>query len=450
MYSFSNMLCLAGLTLVGVQGLTGCAPAQAPRVATAFAAHVLCSGAYVSERDPMAIFEQHISTAPGLRHVAKAMRVSVDDTARAVSVSLGGAFEETAVFAMGRGCTVAGSGVEVAPINRVRPVVPGPPPRSSDQPDLEAALDALFADEAQAALAVVVLRGGDIVTERYAPGIGPETALLSWSVAKSLVHALVGLLVMDGDLDVHAPAPVGAWADPADPRHAVTVDHLLRQVSGQPFGSANTGFDRASRMLFLSGDTAGTSATARFTPPGQRGWSYTDGNYAILSGILKDRVGGPEDLVQFAEQRLFQPAGMKHVTLEFDRSGTMMGAAFVLASARDWARFGQLYLDNGVVEGHRILPESWVRTARSETAGAEGGYGAGFWINAGQSTGARARRAMGAPAPSFFASGNFGQTVLIMPESDIVVARFSESALPAAETFAATLRIGRLAAGMAD
>src|SRR5262249_32189187 len=153
----------------------------------------------------------------------------------------------------------------------------------------------------------------------------------------------IGILARQGKLSLEGPAPVRAWADPDDPHHAITVDELLRQTSGQPFGSSNSGFDRSSQMQFLASDTASVASNAKFAwSPGAH-WSYTDGNYAILSGIIRDAVGGDAaHVVDFSSRELFAPLGMKSVVQEFDEAGSPFGACYINASPRDWARFALL------------------------------------------------------------------------------------------------------------
>jgi len=436
------IISLPALVLIASVLIVGCS--KAPKVATSMTAHLLCSETFVAERDTEEVFQHYIRRIGGLRQVSPGLKYALDQEAKEVEVRLFGGSASVAAHASGRGCTVLNDSTRPRP-NEAALQDPQPEitPQHSGLPMLERALDDLMQDTDQAVKAIVILQDGKILSERYAAGMSEQTPMLSWSVAKSVVNALIGILVRDGKVELHTPAPVRLWADPKDPRHNVSIDQLLRQTSGQPFGAANTGFDPASQMLFLSADTAARSASATFAEPGTR-WSYTDGNYAILSGILRDVIGGrPGDITAFAKDELFGPVGMHSAVMEFDQAGAPMGAAFIYATARDWARFGQLYLDNGTVGSRRILPDSWVTYSTTSTPLADGGYGAGFWVNDGPSHGARQRRKMGAPAGSYFASGNFGQVVLVVPSQRLVIARFSESVLPAATTFGATVNVLR-------
>ena len=259
----------------------------------------------------------------------------------------------------------------------------------------------------------MVVRDGRIVGERYAPGYGPDTPMQSWSMAKSVTNALVALLVRDGRLAVGRPVP--------GLPNGIAIDHLLRQTSGQPYGSSNSGFDLASRMQFLEADTAAFAAARFDGGPGER-WSYTDANYAVLSGIVRKAAGGtPDAVVRLARRELFGPVGMTSALLEFDEAGNPMGASWAFATARDWARFGLLYLHDGVVNGRRILPAGWVAYSAAPTPQADWGYGAGFWTNRGSDAGSRRRQSWGMPADAFFALGNSGQIVIVAPSAGLVV-----------------------------
>lgn len=426
---------LSAILLAVAALLQGCGLEKPIKVATGHVAHVLCAETFVAGQDPDAIFHDYLARMPVLDRMAPQIRYVVDRKDREVTATFAGAFAMNAAYADGRGCTMTHGAARPAPISLGPDATFAPDPLdapaasvSPTDPRLAAALDRAVAEPGGGVYldtkALVVVHDGRIVGERYAPGYGPATPMLSWSVAKSPINALLGVLVREGRLNVAEPAPVAAWASAADPRHAVTLEALLRQTSGQPFGSSNSGFDRSSQMQFLYPDTAAYAADARFDPAGAR-YSYTDANYAILSGILRDEVGGSaEDVARFAHRELFGPLDMTTMTMEFDAAGNPMGATYMLASARDWARFGLLYANDGVIGGRRILPEGWVDWSARPTPGAFLGYGAGWWTNRGAARGAVTRRGWGASLDSFFASGNFDQTIFVSPAEHLVIARF--------------------------
>jgi len=279
----------------------------------------------------------------------------------------------------------------------------------------------------------VIVKDGRIVAERYADGIGIDTPLLGFSATKSVISALTGILVRQGKLALDKPAPVAAWQRSHDPRHAITVDQLLRHTSGLALGSSlqaslGAAFEPVNRMKFMETDMAAFAQAAELeTPPGST-WNYHDGNYLILSKLIRDAAGGTAaDVQRFARSELFGPLGMRHVTLDFDGAGTPEGSSQMLAPARDWARFGMLYLDDGVVGGTRILPEGWVTYSAAPTPNAFVGYGAGFWTNLGDGRGATYRVEHGWPRDAFFAKGTIGQYVIIIPSERLVIVRFGRS-----------------------
>jgi hypothetical protein len=322
---------------------------------------------------------------------------------------------------------------------------------------LQAALARAFEEPAAPpmhhTLATVVLRDGKLIAERYAPGVGPQTPVLGFSASKSITHALIGILVRQGRLSLSQAAPVAAWAGPGDPRGAITVEQLLRQTTGLDMRQDNSGFDPNALMLYVERDKAAfVAGRPLFAAPGTA-WNYTDGHYVLLSRLLRDAVGGTEAAVRaYAERELFGPLGMRHTTMEFDTTGTPMGASFFLASARDWARLGQFYLDDGMVDGRRLLPEGWTASARTPTL--DTGYGAGWWTNA---LGGRLVPHWGvpwglphAPADTFFARGYMGQFVVVVPSRRLVIVRLAISAVKGDDIEAADRLVGEVLSALGD
>jgi CubicO group peptidase (beta-lactamase class C family) len=418
-------------------------PDKTFRVVTGLISHTLCSETFVAGLDPDQTYRETFQGWPVIRRLLPAVRYEVDRARREVRATLAGAFASRAVYRDGLGCVQAPAG-EAAPAGVVSAGASSPaaiadapeiaPPQVVEpaDPRLRSALDRIFAEAVggpqRATKAVVIYHDGRIVAERYAPGYGIDTPLYAYSVTKSVVNALIGILVRQGRLSIDGAAPVPAWRDPADPRHDITVEQLLRMTSGLDLDEINNGFDPTSRMLYLQPDMAGFAESARLiAPPGSR-WYYSSPSTLILSRIIRDAAGGrPEDVLRFAHRELFDPLGMRNVTLEFDAAGTPVGSTHMFASARDWTRFGALYLNDGVVGGRRILPEGWVRFSASPTVGTDLGYGAGFFTNQGDSEFAKRRVRGGMPPDSFIASGSLGQRIVIAPAERLVVVRFGRS-----------------------
>jgi CubicO group peptidase (beta-lactamase class C family) len=392
-------------------------PDRALRVLAGFVSHTLCSNTFVSGLDPDQVYAEVVKPLPGVWLFDWAVRYDVDKIRREVDVTWAGGFASRSAYREGLGCLV---------------LVGEPPERTTlpagaiaeDHPDhvapaddaLSAALDRAFAEPeatpTRRTKAIVVVRDGRIVAERYAPGYGVDTPLLGFSMAKSVVNALVGILVRQGRLAVAQPAPVPAWRTPDDPRRGITVDHLLRMTSGLALAETHSGFDPLSQMLYVERDMAGYAERALLeAPPGTR-FAYTGGNSLILSRIVRDAAGGRAETVsQFVRRELFEPLGMRGATFELDATGTPIGSTYVLATARDWARFGLLYLNDGMAEGRRILPEGWVAYSSARTLATN--YAAGFWLPPGPSW----------PSDAYFAAGMLGQNVVVVPSRRLVIVR---------------------------
>lgn len=432
-------------TIVAVGLALGAARARdVPKVATGFVADTICSETFVSGLDPSRNLAETIDAMPGASLLSWAMDYQVDRMRKDVTVTLFGIGRSHAVYREGLGCTLEhGQGIAavVLPPDDKQPAllpeIAGPglvPPQSEE---LSAALDRAFAEPAQPPYrrtrAIVVMKAGRIIAERYADGVGPETPLLGFSMTKSVISALTGILVRQGKLKLDGPAPIAAWQDPDDPRHAITVDQLLRHTAGIALGSslqASLGsvLEPVNTMKYADDDMASFAERAPLaTAPGTV-WNYHDGNFLILSHLIRNAADDkPADTLRFARRELFAPLGMVNVTLQLDGVGTIEGSGEMMASARDWARFGQLYLNDGVAGGKRILPEGWVDYSATATPNAWVGIGAGFWTNQGDSFGAKFRIEHGWPRDAFFAKGTIGQYTIVIPSEKLVIVRLGRS-----------------------
>jgi CubicO group peptidase (beta-lactamase class C family) len=310
----------------------------------------------------------------------------------------------------------------------------GPLPADVDRRVLETGIDLAFEAIGRGGLpdtrALLVVHHGALVVERYAPGFGIESRFQSWSVAKSVTHALVGILVRRGKLDVHQPADVVGWRREGDPRRVITLEQLLQMTSGLDGADDDDHPERSFAMEMTYG--AGSQDIAAFAeaaplvhPPGTH-WAYSTASTTIVSQVIGRAVGGGRDgMLAFMREELFGPLGMRSAVPEFDSAATFEGGMFVHATARDYARFGLLYLRDGTWDGKRILPEGWVNFARTPAPAPNNGvYGAGFWVN-GKPTDAPMQFPIlrGGPESTFGASGVFGQLVVIVPTRDLLVVR---------------------------
>ncbi|HMI86045.1 MAG TPA: serine hydrolase [Polyangiaceae bacterium] len=270
----------------------------------------------------------------------------------------------------------------------------GPLPTGVAADQLERAFAVVGARDARLGetRAVVIVQRGRLVAERYMAGFGPETPLLSWSMAKSVTQALLGIAVRRGLVAIDDPMGNPRW--PAgDARSAITWRAWINMVDGQKYdeiGAPDPTHNDAARMLFGEGrlDVAGYAATLPLAAtPGVR-WNYNSAGINLIADAL-GRVFAPNAdpatrrarVAAVMKEELFGPLGMTSAQPEFDKTGTFVGSALVYATARDWARFGLLYLRDGLWKERRILPEGWVDFARSKTTADNCDvYGAGWWI----------------------------------------------------------------------
>ncbi len=259
--------------------------------------------------------------------------------------------------------------------------------------------------------AIVVLQNDRIVGERYAPGFGPETPQRTWSVAKSIAGTLIGAAAHRGEIDVNAPAAIPDWSRPGDPRAAITLDQLMRMSSGLTSDTAGNRTD----ALYFGGVGVDEQATTwpLIAMPGTRF------RYANNDSLLATLAIAPT-FETHPPAALFQTLGMHRTWAETDWRGNYVLSSQVWSTARDLARFGQLYAHDGVMNGERILPEGWLAYV-SQPSGpqpmGEQGYGATFWLF---------NKSEGIPADAISANGNRGQYVIIVPSRNIVIVRRGE------------------------
>lgn len=279
--------------------------------------------------------------------------------------------------------------------------------------------------------AVVVVHRGRLLAERYGDRadawgevtgdpVTEETPLISWSMAKSMLHAVVGMLVAEDRLALDAPAAVPEWDD-GDPRAAITLEHLLTMRDGLDFVEDydDAGRSHVMDMLFGSGvdDTAAFTAHRPLAHAPGTVFNYSSGTSNVTSGIVRRELGGEEPYRRFLSERLFEPIGMRSADPRFDAAGTWVASSYLWATARDMARFGLLYLRDGVWDGNRLLPEGWVdhgRRPRSIDPEDHRLYGAHWWV-------------VGDDLGTFWANGYEGQSILVCPVLDLVVVRLGKS-----------------------
>lgn len=413
-------------------------------VATGYTAKMIASSIFVTGQSP----EKAWADFPD-NPIKGLLNFKVDYNAKSVTASLAGAAKRKAVFRDGYGVTLIPRKGELVDL-------PAIPTRESEFPAdapwpageyvdfdnlpaeinrdlLQKAVNNAFTetnpDNPKRTRAVVIVYNGQIIAERYAPGFDQNTKFLGWSMSKSVINALIGILVRQGKLSVQDIAPVPEWENPADPRHNITIDQLLRMSSGLHFVEEYELQYGVTKMLYDTRDKAAFAANEPLIAEPDSVWYYSSGTANILSRAIRHYVGGSlEDYHRFYREELFQPLNMHSVLFEPDATGILVGSSFMFATARDWARFGLLYLQDGIWNGVRILPEGWVDYTVTPTPKApQGEYGAHFWLNAGNPRHSANREYPGLPDDLFYANGHDGQRVAIIPSCNLVLVRLGLS-----------------------
>ena len=404
------------------------------KVATGYTAKAVCSYHFLTGQDLESIMTELPSNP-----LIPFLRPQIDETKGEATVTLWGwVAKQKAILRPGLGCTLlAGKGpfetraALMPPPDSVDPNQPWPlgeAVTTEKSPALEAVLDKWFQEldpnNPRRTRAIVVVKDGQIIAERYGEGFSKDTLFQGWSMTKSVTNALLGILVQQDRLDIYAPAPVPEWQSPGDPRSAITIDQLIRMSSGlkfiEDYGDLSTGI---TQMLYNTSDMAAFAASEPLVAPPDTVWNYSSGTANILSRIIRDTIGGEvTDYWAFPQEALFHRIGINSAIIEPDASGTFVGSSYMYTTARDWARFGLLFLQDGVWNGERILPEGWVDYSRTPTPPSLGEYGGMWWLNAGET-----KEWPDMPDDTYYAEGHDGQDVVIFPSQNMIVVRLSVS-----------------------
>ena len=408
-------------------------------VYTGYSAKTMCSCTFISDREQASILAQDLSSF-GM------VDLNVNYLDSTVIASVKGLAERTAVFRKGLGCSLA-LGKPPEALKAEQEIIIKPDQRQANnywptgdnfaggefsnelnEDVLERALNNVFIEpdpkHLKGTRAVVVVYKGKIVAERYAEGFSRDTPLLGWSMTKSVVNAMVGILVQMNLLRLEDDHLFEEWSDENDPRNKITLDQLLRMSSGLEWEEVYAGLSDATRMLFASDSPPqlALSKSMEFTTDSI--WEYSSGTTNIVSELLRRKIGGTnKQYWNFPHAFLFNKLGMRGAVIEPGPDGTFVGSSFMYATARDWARFGLLYLNDGVWNGDRILPPGWVDYSQTPTPKAPGRrYGAHFWRTEGERG-----SYPDIPKDAYHMAGYEGQKVVIIPSYDLVIVRLGFS-----------------------
>jgi len=274
------------------------------------------------------------------------------------------------------------------------------------------------------AYAFIVLHHGFPVAEMYRKGFRAGTRFPGWSMAKSFTNAMAGIMVRDGLLDIHEKAAIGSWQK--DDRRNITINDLMQMQSGLEWNEDYGNRSDVTVMLYDSRDFSDFAYSRRQSYPAGSHWCYSSGSAVILNYLMRKKFGNDSIYRTYAASRLFSTTGMPDAVFETDPSGTQVGSSYIYATARDYARFGLLFLRDGVFNGERILPAGWVAYSTTPASHGNGDYGALFWLN-------RGNQYPSAPSDMYSCLGHDGQCIFIIPSRDLVVVVLGYSPRPSDE-----------------
>jgi CubicO group peptidase (beta-lactamase class C family) len=271
------------------------------------------------------------------------------------------------------------------------------------------------------AFAFIVLHKGIPVAEAYKPQFNRHTRFLSWSMAKSFTNGIIGTLVELGKIDIYQPADVDEWK--GDERSKITINDLLQMQSGLKWNEDYGSRSDVNLMLFNEGDMSRYAVNCKAEYPSGTHWYYSSGTANILTWLIRKEFESDTSCYSFIHDSFLEKTGITDAVFEVDASGDWVGSSYLYATARDYARFALLYLNDGIFNNERILPEGWVAFTRTPASGSHGKYGALFWLN-------QSRKYPSAPVDMFSCEGHDGQRIFILPSKDLVVVVLGYSPTP--------------------
>lgn len=394
-------------------------------IISGYAAKNVASGVYVAHRSA-ASMNQYDNSAP----LVELASTEVDEGQKSASSTVYGLMKRTAVYRDGLGAVLVNDDYDPEKMtlrpkrNQPLDTIPYPYGQAApldsiipkvDMDQINKAMAMAFSNpEVQKTRTLLILYKGHLIAEKYIDGFDKDTPILGWSMTKSVIATLYGILEHQGKLEMDWPAPIVEWKD--DERKDITLNHLLRMQSGLAWDEDYTGISDVTRMLFLDSDMTVTPRNKEAIAKPTEIWNYSSGTSNLLSGILRQQFRSHQEYLDFPYSALLDKIGMYSMVLEADMAGNYVGSSYSWASTRDWARFGQLYLDKGNWNGEQLFNPEWVNYITTPTLHSDGTYGAHFWLNA-------EGKYPDVPKDLFSCNGFEGQYVFMIPSKDLVVVR---------------------------
>jgi CubicO group peptidase (beta-lactamase class C family) len=399
----------------------------------------LCSAVYLQHRSPADVIREDLADFP-----QSLGKFTVNEKDSSVTGSVWGIAKSKTIYRTGCGCTLVNDLSEDEIRSQKFSFPPRPMvnrdtidwpygdrvatlfPSNINQESLQKAVDNVMNETSVNSKpaftrAVLVLYDGNLILEKYAPGFDKNTVMLGWSMSKSLTGAMIGILVNQHRLAVDEPAPVARWSK--SDKSKITIKNLLQQTTGLDFTENYTRPSSVTKMLFRKGDMAAYTASLPLKYQPGTVFNYSSGNSNILSNLVRQIVG-EKDYSAFPYRELFYKINAYSFLLEPDASGTYIGSSYSYATARDFARFGLLYYNNGMWNGQQVLPVNWVKeSVQPSYADKRKHYGYQFWLNGYDENDTTKRWYPGVPPDMFFCDGYGGQDVYIIPSEKLIVVR---------------------------
>lgn len=422
-------------------GVTPTYIVNAPAMSTGLSAMLTCSKRYVSGLDPDQNKRDLVTYSPALEPI----EVTYDDDARRVEADFLGLKTTAAQYREGLGCALEIGDTDhldaaVAPILLEEPNALWPVGEkvSSRHVSVQAKLDELLAKDNAAGLqtrALLVVRDGQVIAEAYGSGVNASSKLIGWSMSKSFNAVMVGNAEMRGLIDPEQKPLFEAWA--GDDRAEISLEDMMHMASGLDLSEIYVPGSAVTEMLFTSHNSTEIGVSVGLAEEPGTYYDYSSGTSNLMSRLVFDAVGGTVDAgLENLYQNFLAPMGMRNTVIETDPSGVFLGSSFMMASARDWARMGQLMLNGGELNGHRIVTQDWVERALTpNNTKNKKAYGYQFWLNRGDAE----PRWPDLPADSYAALGSREQVTMIIPSADMVIVRLGwamDGTYPVSENFA--------------
>ncbi|WP_434036436.1 serine hydrolase domain-containing protein [Formosa sp. 4Alg 33] len=395
---------------------------------TGFSSKSVCSCTFLADRSLASIEAQDNDFSP-----INLATNTIDFENKSVTSTVFGLKARTAVYKEGLGCILIPEGLDHTTLtvkpnrNKTPKNLPFPYGNLPQKDTVFSNIDYTILDEAitnafdisdeklKRTRAVVVVYKDQIIAEKYADDFNKDTKILGWSMTKSITSAMVGILEKQGRVNTNQSHLFPEWEN--DDRANITLNNLLQMNSGLAWEEDYGNISDVTKMLFLKADMPKIPREKTLADVPDQSWNYSSGTTNLISGFIRNQFKTDQNYLDFWYTELIDKIGMHSMTIETDLKGHFIGSSYGWATARDWSKFGLLYLHNGNWNGEQILTKDWVAYTKTPTNTSDGIYGAQFWLNAGG-------RYPDVPKDLFSCNGYQGQQVSIIPSKDIVIVRF--------------------------